>query len=491
MLDKITNRRISLKKYIKILFFSTVMFLVACSKSNMYGNQSSLPLSVVDDCTQPGVQIAILREAATRAVPVIFRAAYGANWTQFGTRLRADTNEFAIQNLLDANQNMREVNLGLVKGYDSSRYFQLLSSKTVKYNEATEASKCEFTVRVLGSKAAPRKLSFVVGDSEIDAKKITYLLPENDVVVGGVLIVNKNVIASVTTELDEWSADPGRCDRDWRSLVEGRCSFDVFEIISSRIIWSFIDFTDFGKVNVGPTKTGSEKQLRSAALYVWCSPAAWAWSAQHRFEGQKIDRKNPYVNNVFPRACIWETGNESGWYHNPSALEDSPGTFIWRGASQNPFPVLGLQVNQSRNLERSHHRSQSITSVPPVASRAIPSDEKDYALRALGVSNTSDNASNSRTASGFAEEVINFFGRNRPPYPSASRRLGEEGEVTAQINVSPSGEVSCEIQSSSGAARLGAAVKQWCESKSFEKNARTGSAETISFKRKYEFYLEK
>jgi protein TonB len=40
-------------------------------------------------------------------------------------------------------------------------------------------------------------------------------------------------------------------------------------------------------------------------------------------------------------------------------------------------------------------------------------------------------------------KAVNFFRKNKPPYPSASRRLQEEGSVITQITLAVDGTASC------------------------------------------------
>ncbi len=87
-------------------------------------------------------------------------------------------------------------------------------------------------------------------------------------------------------------------------------------------------------------------------------------------------------------------------------------------------------------------------------------------------------------------KAINYFRKNKPPYPSASRRLQEEGSVVTQIVVATDGTVSCSVADGSGMARLDEAVVRWCATKKFDPATRAGNPETFSFKLKYTFRLE-
>jgi len=87
-------------------------------------------------------------------------------------------------------------------------------------------------------------------------------------------------------------------------------------------------------------------------------------------------------------------------------------------------------------------------------------------------------------------KAVNFFKKNKPPYPSASRRLQEEGSVITQITLAADGTASCSIVESSGTPRLDEAVTKWCATKKFDPATRAGSPEAYSFKLKYTFRLE-
>ena len=65
-------------------------------------------------------------------------------------------------------------------------------------------------------------------------------------------------------------------------------------------------------------------------------------------------------------------------------------------------------------------------------------------------------------------KAVNFFRKNKPPYPSASRRLQEEGSVITQITLAADGTTSCTVADSSGTPRLDEAVTKWCATKKFD-----------------------
>ena len=87
-------------------------------------------------------------------------------------------------------------------------------------------------------------------------------------------------------------------------------------------------------------------------------------------------------------------------------------------------------------------------------------------------------------------KAVNFFRKNKPPYPSASRRLQEEGSVITQITLAADGTASCTVAESSGTPRLDEAVTKWCATKKFDPATRAGSPESFTFKLKYTFRLE-
>ena len=87
-------------------------------------------------------------------------------------------------------------------------------------------------------------------------------------------------------------------------------------------------------------------------------------------------------------------------------------------------------------------------------------------------------------------KAVNFFRKNKPPYPSASRRLQEEGSVITQITLAADGTASCTVVESSGTSRLDEAVTKWCATKKFDPATRAGSPESFTFKLKYTFRLE-
>ena len=87
-------------------------------------------------------------------------------------------------------------------------------------------------------------------------------------------------------------------------------------------------------------------------------------------------------------------------------------------------------------------------------------------------------------------KAVNFFRKNKPPYPSASRRLQEEGSVITQITLAADGTASCTVADSSGTPRLDEAVTKWCSTKKFDPATRAGSPESFTFKLKYTFRLE-
>jgi protein TonB len=87
-------------------------------------------------------------------------------------------------------------------------------------------------------------------------------------------------------------------------------------------------------------------------------------------------------------------------------------------------------------------------------------------------------------------KAVNFFRKNKPPYPSASRRLQEEGSVITQITLAADGTASCTVAESSGTPRLDEAVTKWCATKKFDPATRGGSPESFTFKLKYTFRLE-
>jgi protein TonB len=87
-------------------------------------------------------------------------------------------------------------------------------------------------------------------------------------------------------------------------------------------------------------------------------------------------------------------------------------------------------------------------------------------------------------------KAVNFFRKNKPPYPSASRRLQEEGSVITQITLAADGTASCTVAESSGTPRLDEAVTKWCATKKFDPATRAGSPEAFTFKLKYTFRLE-
>jgi protein TonB len=87
-------------------------------------------------------------------------------------------------------------------------------------------------------------------------------------------------------------------------------------------------------------------------------------------------------------------------------------------------------------------------------------------------------------------KAVNFFRKNKPPYPSASRRLQEEGSVITQIMLAADGTASCSVVDSSGTPRLDEAVTKWCATKKFDPATRAGAPEAYTFKLKYTFRLE-
>ncbi len=70
---------------------------------------------------------------------------------------------------------------------------------------------------------------------------------------------------------------------------------------------------------------------------------------------------------------------------------------------------------------------------------------------------------------------VQLTGELRPRYPFRSRRLGEEGQVTVEVEVLADGRAgSLEILSSSGYARLDEAALQALQSAQFEPAQRGG-----------------
>ena len=85
---------------------------------------------------------------------------------------------------------------------------------------------------------------------------------------------------------------------------------------------------------------------------------------------------------------------------------------------------------------------------------------------------------------------VNYFKKNKPPYPSASRRLQEEGTAVVQINFAATGQVSCTIVTSSGFERLDVSAVRWCSTKKFDPATQGGNPVPYAFKLKYTFKLE-
>lgn len=89
-----------------------------------------------------------------------------------------------------------------------------------------------------------------------------------------------------------------------------------------------------------------------------------------------------------------------------------------------------------------------------------------------------------------SSKFVNYFKKNKPPFPSASRRLQEEGSAVVQLNLSAAGETSCSIVTGTGFARLDEAALRWCTGKTFPPATQGGVPVASSFKLKYTFKLE-
>ena len=324
-----------------IAFFS--LCLIGCAKNESSdGSTTAVPFTAKDDCTHPYVQMAILRESSLHAFPTFARAAFG--WQGFDGYWeieRGDINKFALDNLFSKNL----FQPALVLGYGGVKDFNLETLNTVRSNPDTGASECGFTVRVLGNKAAPRQITFLVGDNDLEAKKTEYIYPDDDVIIKGKVTITKDAIASVDpSDEEKRSLDSGNaCENNWKDGIEGKCKeLRDFKRIISRMTWTEVKFGASDAIRIGSLEKMAMKigEPARAAVYVWCSPSAASWSAKHRLKGVPVTTQNPYVFSRFPWECVVRGGSESGWQYAPGAT-DSGGPFVWVGKEKHPYPKLG------------------------------------------------------------------------------------------------------------------------------------------------------
>jgi len=113
-----------------------------------------------------------------------------------------------------------------------------------------------------------------------------------------------------------------------------------------------------------------------------------------------------------------------------------------------PLPVIRPQPQRQKAVPTPK------TPVPTLetTSSTVPADAAPVAVPAESKPSTSTQASETLTQARFDADYL----RNpAPPYPTLSRRMGEEGKVVLRVSVNPHGNAdSVEIKTSSGSPRL-------------------------------------
>ena len=113
-----------------------------------------------------------------------------------------------------------------------------------------------------------------------------------------------------------------------------------------------------------------------------------------------------------------------------------------------PLPVIRPQPQRQKAVPTPK------TPVPTLetTSSTVPADAAPVAVPAESKPSTSTQVSETLTQARFDADYL----RNpAPPYPTLSRRMGEEGKVVLRVSVNPHGNAdSVEIKTSSGSPRL-------------------------------------
>jgi len=119
-----------------------------------------------------------------------------------------------------------------------------------------------------------------------------------------------------------------------------------------------------------------------------------------------------------------------------------------------PLPVIRPQPQRQKAVPTPK------TPVPTLetTSSTVPADAAPVAVPAESKPSTSTQVSETLTQARFDADYL----RNpAPPYPTLSRRMGEEGKVVLRVSVNPHGNAdSVEIRTSSGSSRLDEAARK-------------------------------
>jgi hypothetical protein len=222
------------------------------------------PLPQSDQCSGEIVQLAVLNTARWE-FGTLLRGALGDQYWQ--PSRRDDANADAIKNLGLVGNVLNPAN-----GYERWEYFTLDSASIKQTNKDTGAVQCAFVVRVFGSKARERSVSVIVGSDELTAKKMSFLLPEDDITLTGVGILNKPALEGYA--------------KDGYLLTDGSLGVQSLIFAFKKFRWTSVTLGRLGVVEIGDDIAPAVGRPENAARWLFEAPISRQWSRYYRFEGR-------------------------------------------------------------------------------------------------------------------------------------------------------------------------------------------------------------